>query len=80
MVIAGTYEVGGSKTLYHVAGGCALALAALAMYGGAALSLEDAGRRGVLPLFRRGQAEESFAGYQAQLEQLEYEPGVRQQL
>jgi hypothetical protein len=80
MVLAGTYEVGGSKTLYHVAGGCALALAALAMYGGAALSLEDAGRRGVLPLFRRGQAEESFAGYQAQLEQLEYEPGVRQQL
>ena len=80
MVLAGRHEVGGGKTLFHAAGWCALALAALAMYGGAALGLEDAGRRGVLPLFRRGQAEASFAGYQAQLERLEYEPGVRQQL
>jgi uncharacterized protein len=80
MVLAGAYEVGGGKTLFHAAGWCGLALAALAMYGGAALGLEDAGRRSILPLFRRGQAEESFAGYQAQLERLEYEPGVRQQL
>ena len=32
------------KTLFHAAGWCGLALAALAMYGGAALGLEDAGR------------------------------------
>src|SRR5437763_2300124 len=40
-----------------------LALAALAMYGGAALGLEDAHQRAVLPLFRRGAAAESFEGW-----------------
>jgi succinate-acetate transporter protein len=80
MVLAGAYEVGGGKTLYHVAGGCALGLAALAMYGGAALALEDARQGELLPLFRRGQAADSFAGYEAQLERLASEPGVRQQL
>jgi hypothetical protein len=34
----------------------------------------------VLPLFRRGAAAESFAGYEHQLERLEAEAGVRQQL
>jgi hypothetical protein len=80
MVLAGAYEVGGGTTLYHVAGGCGLALAALAMYGGSALALEDARQREVLPLFRRGQAAASFEGFEAQLERLEAEPGVRPQL
>jgi uncharacterized protein len=80
MVLAGVYEIGGAHTWDRVAGGFGIALAALAMYGGAALGLEDARHREVLPLFRRGGADEAFQGYQAQLERLEGEPGVRQQL
>jgi succinate-acetate transporter protein len=80
MVLSGAYEVGGGKTLFHVAGACGLALAALAMYGGTALALEDAHQRELLPLFRRGQAAESFEGFEVQLERLEAEPGVRSQL
>ena len=75
-----TLEEAGGKAFYHVSGGFALALTALAMYGGAALGLEDAHQREVLPLFRRGAAAESFEGYEAQLGRLEAEAGVRQQL
>ena len=42
MVLAGYYNVGGSHEWAKVSGGFAIALAALAMYGAAALSLEDA--------------------------------------
>jgi hypothetical protein len=81
MVLAGLYEVGAAgKTLYEASGGFALALTLLALYGGVALGLEDAHQREVLPLFRRGAAAESFAGYEHQLERLEAEAGVRQQL
>ena len=80
MVLSGYYETGGSQGWNHVAGGFGLALAALAMYGGAALGLEDARQREVLPLFRRGGADEAFQGFEAQLARLEAEPGVRQQL
>ena len=80
MVLAGYYETGGALEFYRVAGGCALALAALAMYGGTALALEDARHAEVLPLFRRGGADEAFRGFAAQLDRLEREPGVRQQL
>ena len=80
MVLSGVYEVGGGTTVYTVAGGFAIALTVLAMYGGAALALEDAKQRELLPLFRRGQAAASFEGFEAQLERLEAEPGVRPQL
>src|SRR3954469_15966955 len=80
MVLSGVYEVGGSKRWFEVAGGFGIALAALAMYGGTALGLEDARQREVLPLFRRGAADEAFQGFEAQLSRLESEPGVRQQL
>jgi uncharacterized protein len=50
------------------------------MYGGTALGLEDARQRAVLPLFRRGAAVSAFSGFEAQLDRLEAEPGVRQQL
>ena len=80
MVLSGVYEAGGSHEWLKISGGFGLALAALAMYGAAALGLEDASHREVLPLFRRGGAEEAFEGYEAQLERLEAEPGVRQQL
>jgi len=80
MVLAGSYEVGGGHALYTASGGVALALTVLALYGGTALSLEDARHREVLPLFRRGGADEAFQGFDAQLGRLEAEPGVRQQL
>jgi hypothetical protein len=80
MVLAGVYEVGGAQEWERVAGGFAIAICVTAMYGGAALGLEDARHRELLPLFRRGAADEAFQGYEAQLERLETEPGVRQQL
>jgi succinate-acetate transporter protein len=80
MVLSGYYEIGGSHEWLKVAGGVAIALAALAMYGGTALGLEDARGRELLPLFRRGTADEAFQGFEAQLASLEAEPGVRQQL
>jgi uncharacterized protein len=80
MVMAGVFEIGGPHELDKVAGGVGLALAALAMYGGTALGLEDALQRDLLPLFRRGGADEAFRGFEAQLGRLEAEPGVRQQL
>ena len=80
MILSGLYEVGASKTLFEISGGFAIALTALAFYGGVALALEDAHQRELLPLFRRGQAAESFEGFEAQLERLEAEPGVRPQL
>jgi len=79
-VLAGIYQIGGSRELDRIAGGIGLALCGLAMYGGTALGLEDARRREVLPLFRRGGATEAFHGFEAQLDRLESEAGVRQQL
>jgi uncharacterized protein len=80
MVLSGVYEVGGAHEWYKVSGGFGIALAVLAMYGGTALGLEDARHRELLPLFRRGGAEQAFDGYEAQLDRLEAEPGVRHQL
>jgi uncharacterized protein len=80
MVLSGYYEVGGAHEWLKIAGGFGIALAALAMYGGTALALEDARQREVLPLFRRGAADTAFQGFEAQLDRLEAEPGVRQQL
>lgn len=80
MVLSGVYEIGGSHEWYKIAGGFGIGLAALAMYGGAALGLEDALHRELLPLFRRGGAELAFQGFDAQLDRLESEPGIRQQL
>jgi succinate-acetate transporter protein len=80
MVLSGAYEAGAGTGLYRASGGIGIALAALAMYGGVALGLEDAKQRDVLPLFRRGAAAESFHGLDRQLDRLEAEPGVRQQL
>jgi uncharacterized protein len=81
MILSGLYEVGGAgKTVFQVSGGFGIALTVLALYGGVALGLEDAQQRELLPLFRRGAAAESFAGFETQLERLEAEPGVRHQL
>jgi hypothetical protein len=41
--------------------------------------IEDARRRELLQLFRGSGADQALQGYQAQLERLETEPGVRRQ-
>lgn len=79
-LLSGAYEVGGGHHLYTVSGWFGFVLSAVAMYGGLALGLEDARQQEVLPLFRRGVADEAFQGYEAQLARLGAEPGVRQQL
>jgi succinate-acetate transporter protein len=80
MVLSGYYEVGGSHEWLRIAGGFGIALAALALYGGTALALEDARHRELLPLFRRAAADQAFQGFEAQLARIEREPGIRQQL
>jgi uncharacterized protein len=80
MVLAGVFEAGGGTGWDRGAGGVAIGLTTLALYGGVALALEDARQREVLPLYRRGGAARAFEGFDAQLERLEGEPGVRQQL
>src|SRR3954451_3637731 len=80
MVLSGVYEVGGAHEWYKISGGFGVVLTALAMYGGTALAFEATRQRDLLPLFRRGGADRAFRGYDAQLERLEAEPGVRQQL
>jgi succinate-acetate transporter protein len=79
-VAGGIYEVGGGHVFLTISGYVALALSALAFYGGVAFALEDMKQKAVLPLFRRGAASDAFSGYEQQLERLQAEPGVRQQL
>jgi uncharacterized protein len=79
-VLGGIFEVGGGHGFYTLSGYAALAVVVMAFYGGTAFALEDANRKAVLPLFRRGTADEAFSGYDNQLARLETEPGVRQQL
>ena len=80
MMLAGVFEAGGGHGWETAAGAVAIGLTVLAFYGGCALALEDAYQRELLPLFRRGGAARAFEGFEAQLERLEAEPGVRQQL
>jgi hypothetical protein len=80
MALSGVYEVGGPHSFYTISGYVALVLTALAFYGGTAFALEEAKQRQILPIFRRGPADEAFSGYGNQLQRLEAEPGVRQQL
>lgn len=63
------------------AGVTGLALCVIAVYAGAAMAFEDAQRRTVLPLGRRGPGRESMEGnVQDQLARIEHEAGVREQL
>jgi len=79
--VTGVYELSASAFWEDAAGVVGLALGALAVYAAAALALEDARRRPVLPAGRRGQGRESVTGgFEAQLGGLEHEAGVREQL
>ncbi len=80
MVLDGLYEAGAPHVWSTASGAFGLALTVLAFYGGTALGLEDARKRELLPLFRRGGAQRAFEGFDEQLARLEAEPGVRQQL
>jgi succinate-acetate transporter protein len=78
--LAGVYELDRSKTIDHVAGWMGFGISGLALYGGLAFLLEDAGRV-LLPVLRRGEAHTALEGSLAdQLERIESEAGVRQQL
>lgn len=58
-----------------------LVLFVLAVYAAAAMAIEDARHRTVLPLGRRGRGADSVGGnLHDQLERLEREAGVREQL
>ena len=79
--LAGAYEWGAAKTAYTAAGWLALAIFAVAIYGGLAFLLEDVRQETVLPLFRRGASKESIEGdLNDQLRGLAQEAGVRQAL
>jgi len=80
-VATGLYEATGAHALAVVAGAIGLALVPAALYGGAALLIEDVRQRTVLPVFRRGPARRSIeGGLWEQLARLGREAGVRQQL
>jgi uncharacterized protein len=79
--VTGLYQLTASDAWKTVAGIVGLVLCALAVYAAAAMALEDARRRTVLPLGRRGPGAESVGGsLQDQVERIEREAGVREQL
>jgi uncharacterized protein len=80
LIVAGIYETGGSHFFYTLSGYLAFAVMLITFYGGIAFTLEDMHQKPILPLFRRGTADEAFRGYEKQLERLEAEPGIRHQL
>lgn len=79
--LAGVHEWGGPSWAWTTAGWLAVAIFALAMYGGLAFLLEDVQKRSVLPTLRRGASRESLDGdLRAQLAGLADEAGVRKTL
>jgi succinate-acetate transporter protein len=79
--LSGVHEWGGPSWAWTAAGWIALAIFAVAMYGGLAFLLEDVQKRQVLPVFRRGASKESLEGdLNAQLRDLADEAGVRKTL
>ena len=80
-ILAGIHEFSGGQTVNGAAGVVALALCAIAVYGGLALLFEDVLQQSRLPVFRRGAARAAMEGdLREQLRRLDGEAGVRQQL
>ena len=78
---AGLYEITASGRWEAVTGVIGLVLGALAVYAAAAMAIEDAQRRTILPLGRRAFGAESVGGnLDEQLKRIEREAGVREQL
>jgi uncharacterized protein len=79
--VTGIYELSASPTWEDIAGVLGLALCAIALYAALAMALEDARRRTVLPLLRRGAGRALMEGDLGdQAADLEREAGVREQL
>lgn len=77
----GIYQLVGAATWKHVCGIVGLVLCAVAVYAALAMALEDARRRTVLPLGRRGTGRDALAGdARTQLAGVAHEAGVREQL
>lgn len=80
-LVTGLYQLTSSDAWENTAGIVGLVLAALAVYAAWAAELEDAGKRPVLPLGRRGKGKAAVErGLEAALPDLGREPGVRGQL
>lgn len=79
--ITGLHELSGRAAWQDAAGIVGLVLCAVAVYAALAMTLEDALRRTVLPVARRGAGLESMTGnLDQQLVRIEGEAGVREQL
>lgn len=79
--LAAAYQLGAPKDLQLGAGAAALLLFALALYAGSAFLFEDIRRRTVLPIKRRGTAQEAVdEDIAGQHDPLPRDPGVRKQL
>lgn len=77
----GLYEVTASTSPQTASGVLGCVIAAIALYGGLALSLEDSQGKPILPIGRRGAARRAFEGdLGEQVGPLESEAGVRKQL
>lgn len=79
--VTGVAQLTASPAWYDVAGAVGLVLGLLALYAATALELEDVQHRTVLPLLRRGPAQQAVQGDgEDQTDQLRHEAGVRDQL
>ena len=79
--LGGLHQLTGDEVWEDVAGLWGLWLTAIAIYAAYAVELEDALKRTVLPLGRRGRGEKAVKGtYAQQVAEVHKEPGVRQQL
>jgi succinate-acetate transporter protein len=80
-LLTGVYQLTSSEIWENIAGIVGLILAALATYAAYAAEYEDALKKPVLPLGRRGRGEQALEGtYAQQVAALSHDPGIRQQL
>jgi succinate-acetate transporter protein len=80
-IVTGIYQFQGAGPWQSAAGWVGLALAAVAFYAALALELEGSHRRTILPVGRRGPAEDAVRGVGSLApHDLAREPGVRPQL
>lgn len=79
--LTGIYQLSGTEAWENIAGIIGLILAAIAVYGAYAAEYEDALKRSLLPLGRRGRGRQALEGtYAEQVAGVAHDPGVRQQL
>jgi succinate-acetate transporter protein len=81
-LLVAVYELSGDKGWEDLAGVIGIGLAGLAVYAAVGSELEDALRRTVLPLGRRGEAKQAVSAdtLAEQVQHVQTEPGVRLKL